>query len=139
MANKNPQKIPKKFICETCDYCTSNKKDYSKHISTPKHERLMAANDFECKNPQKSPNIANYICICGKTYKHMSSLCKHKSKCGVKETENIALPMDETKDKELIFRLLKQNTQLIEQNAELVKNGIHNTTHNTNSHNKTFN
>jgi hypothetical protein len=37
--------------------------------------------------------------------------------------------------------LIKQNTQLIEQNAELVKNGTHNTTnsHNTISNNKTFN
>jgi len=38
--------------------------------------------------------------------------------------------------------LLKQNSQLIEQNNELTKNGItyhsHNNT-NTNSHNKTFN
>jgi hypothetical protein len=40
--------------------------------------------------------------------------------------------------------LIKQNTQLIQQNAELVKTGTNNTTisnnsHNTNSHNKTFN
>jgi hypothetical protein len=47
----------------------------------------MAANEFECKNPQKSPSITNYICICGKNYKHMSSLCKHKSKCGDNDME----------------------------------------------------
>jgi hypothetical protein len=37
--------------------------------------------------------------------------------------------------------LLKQNSELITQNAELVKNGIHNinNSNNTNSHNKTFN
>jgi hypothetical protein len=40
--------------------------------------------------------------------------------------------------------LLKQNSQLIEQNCEFTKNGItnhshNNNTNNTNSHNKTFN
>jgi hypothetical protein len=39
-------------------------------------------------------------------------------------------------DKDLIVLLLKQNSQLLEQNAELTKNGTHNI---TNSHNKTFN
>jgi hypothetical protein len=54
--------------------------------------------------------------------------------------------IDATKltDKELIVLLLKQNSQLIEQNGEFMKNGSHNTnnSHNnttTNSHNKAFN
>jgi hypothetical protein len=48
---------------------------------------------------------------------------------------------EDVNDKDLIMMLIKQNTQLIEQNAELVKNGTHNTTnsHNTISNNKTFN
>jgi hypothetical protein len=50
MANKNPQKIPKKFFCEICDYHTSNKKGFTKHLLTAKHSRLTNAN-------QKSPKI----------------------------------------------------------------------------------
>ena len=52
---------------------------------------------------------------------------------------------DEPIDKELIMMLIKQNSQLIQQNADLVKNtsitttNSHNNTNNTNSHNKTFN
>jgi hypothetical protein len=47
---------------------------------------------------------------------------------------------EEPTDKELIMMLIKQNTQLIEQNAELVKHGTHHTNNsNNNSHNKTFN
>ena len=52
MANKNPQKIPKKFFCEICDYHTSNKKDFTKHLLTAKHSRLTNANQKSPKNPQ---------------------------------------------------------------------------------------
>ena len=34
------QKIPKIFLCQTCDYNTSNKKDFNKHLSTDKHKKL---------------------------------------------------------------------------------------------------
>ena len=44
--NKSP-KIPKKFYCEFCDYHTSNKKDYDKHILTPKHQKYQNGNDLE--------------------------------------------------------------------------------------------
>ena len=140
MANENPLKIPIRFKCETCDYYTSSKKDINKHLGTAKHQRLINAKGFANENPQKSHEDNRFLCKCGKVYKHMSSLCKHKNTCDFKEAENKPSSTEIT-DKELIFMLLKQNTQLIEQNAEFVKNGTHNTTnsHNTISHNKTFN
>ena len=140
MANENPKKIPNIFMCKICDYYTSNKKDLNKHLLTPKHTRLMNANKITNINPKKSPDDKLFLCKCGKMYKHMSSLCKHKNKCNLKDIENKTISSN-ISDKELICMLLKQNTQLIEQNAELVKNGTHNTinNNNTNSHNKTFN
>jgi hypothetical protein len=39
-----------KFNCEICDYHTSNKKGFTKHLLTAKHSRLTNAN-------QKSPKI----------------------------------------------------------------------------------
>ena len=140
MANEDSLKIPLIFECKTCYYYTSSKKDYTKHLFTSKHKRLTNTNGYTNENPKKSHYDKIFLCKCGKQYKHMSSLCKHKINCCFKEKENKNSISDVT-DKELIFMLLKQNTQLIEQNAELVKNGINNTTnsHNTNSHNKTFN
>ena len=133
MANENPSKIPTKFICKNCDYYTSSKKDYVKHLGTAKHHRLMKTNAFAYENPKKIPQDTQFLCCCGKTYKHMSSLCKHKSKCEFKEVEHTPISSEIT-DKELILLLLKQNSLLIEQTAELVKNGVNNTTntHNTN-------
>ena len=140
MANENPLKIPIRFKCETCDYYTSSKKDINKHFGTAKHHRLINTKGFTNENPKKSHEDKNFLCKCGRVYKHMSSLCKHKNTCDFKEPEKKPIS-NEITDKELIFMLLKQNTQLIEQNAEFVKNGTHNTTnsHNTISHNKTFN
>jgi hypothetical protein len=72
METKNSPKVANKFYCEKCDYGCYNKSDYNKHLSTRKHIILI--------NPNKnSPKVANiYECICGKIYKHASSLCGHK-------------------------------------------------------------
>jgi len=132
MANENPQKIPLNYICEDCDYYTCNKKDYFKHTLTLKHMRLINAN----KNPQKSQLDKIFSCDCGKNYKHMSSLCKHKKICNYEDNNDMI--KNELSDKDLIMMLVKQNTELL----EVIKNGTHNTnSHNTNTNslNKTFN
>jgi hypothetical protein len=67
---KNP-KNPLTFFCNICDYVTSNKKDYNKHINTIKHN-----------NNKKSPQH-NMVCECGKTYTNRSSLFNHRKVCPV--------------------------------------------------------
>lgn len=69
MADKKIPKNPQKFLCNLCDYNTSNIKDYNKHIATRKHKMLTSDLQKIPKNPQK------YICDCGKFYKHRQSLC----------------------------------------------------------------
>ena len=72
--NINPKKSPQTYTCIKCEYNTSNIKDYNKHLATAKHQRLIITNEY----PKKIPNEETHICECGKFYKHMSSLCKHK-------------------------------------------------------------
>ena len=137
MANENPKKIPKKFCCKLCNYNTSNKKDISKHLLTSKHKMLINAKELAYENPKKSPYDNLFFCTCGKSYKHITSLCRHKKTCNFIE-EYITINND-THDKELIMMLVKQNSEML----EIIKNGTHNTNNshnnNTNSHNKTFN
>ena len=38
MTTKKPQKTPKKYECKECDFITSNKKDFLKHLATDKHK-----------------------------------------------------------------------------------------------------
>ena len=46
-SNDFTPKKPLDFVCEKCDFITSNKKDYSRHLQTKKH----FSNDFQCKKP----------------------------------------------------------------------------------------
>ena len=71
----NP-KIPKMYICELCDYKTSNIKDYNKHNDTLKH--INRTNRTENRT-EKVPK--QYVCECGKVYSARNSLWYHKKVC----------------------------------------------------------
>jgi hypothetical protein len=136
-------KVAQLFFCDYCHYNTSKKCDYIKHLSTDKHKNNENGSKMVVNDSEKSQKVANYECECGKIYKYDSGYYRHKKKClGV--SKPLIDDDEDPSDKELIMMLIKQNTQLIQQNAELVKTGTNNTTisnnsHNTNSHNKTFN
>jgi hypothetical protein len=148
MANEKSPKIPNMFCCNYCDYYTSSKKDYTKHLLTLKHKRLIAANENAVKNPKNPEKSLHHICGCGNIYKHPSSLCKHKKKCNKNIYEIIEKPIinvNDMTDKEIIMLLIEQHSKVVEQNnglLEVIKNGTHNTNNshnNMNSNNKTFN
>ena len=84
MTNEKSAKIRKKFTCDTCDYMTCDKKDFSKHLKTIKHKSA----EILTNTNEKSEKSAQYICECGKEYKHKPSLYNHKKKC--KYIENIS-------------------------------------------------
>ena len=103
MTNQKIPINPKKYCCKKCNYNTSSNKDYNKHILTRKHQILINPN----KKIPKIPNL--YICICGKSYKHASSLCGHKKKCNYEEKE------DDNKDlnyKEMFIQMMDKNNEL---------------------------
>jgi hypothetical protein len=141
MIVEDSEKLPKvasKFYCYICHYNTSKKSSYDKHLSTDKHKNNENDSKMVVEDSEKSPKVAKYECECGKIYKYDSGYYRHKKNC---LGENVIIDNNEPTDKELILMLIKQNSQLIQQNSDLVKNGTHNTTisNNTNSHNKTFN
>ena len=77
------QKIAKKFHCQKCDYRTTNKYDWKKHISTTKHQ-----NGNNMVIP--TTNLLNYKCeTCGKSYKFKSGLSRHKKKCINKQNDKV--------------------------------------------------
>jgi len=105
---------PINFVCEYCDFICCKKSDMDRHNSTRKHKRLTTTNE-------KTPKTADifYDCICGKKYKHISSLCKHKKTCtqlnNHDDTDGIKLLHMENKE---IIELLKQQ---MKENGELCK------------------
>ena len=42
---KTPKIEKKKFTCEPCSFVCSNKKDFTRHLCTTKHKRLISTND----------------------------------------------------------------------------------------------
>ena len=142
---KSGKKVANNFYCEKCDYTCSKVYNWKKHIDTAKHLQETNGSILETKSGKKWQN--EYICCenCDKEFKTRSGLWKHKKLCNEDKKNNEQIKKNETPDKELIMMLVKQNTQLFEQNSEMleiIKNGTHNTNNshnNTNSHNKTFN
>ena len=75
MVQKKSQKVAKKFVCEKCDYSSNKESDYNKHLLTRKHQ--MVYNGIQKSREKSQTNI----CSCGKVYKHISGLYRHKKTC----------------------------------------------------------
>jgi hypothetical protein len=139
------------YHCEKCDYVCSKKYNWEKHLSTSKHQMEPPGNILETENGKKWQQNFFTCENCNKTYKNRSGLWKHKQKCdGQQHTTQdkvYLIDKDEPSDKQLIMMLIKENSELRKEQAdikeiilEIVKNGTTNHSHNTtNSHNKAFN
>ena len=126
-------KTPHNFYCQKCDYSTSNKKDYKRHLMTLKHKNPDDQLTFtDNLGPKNTPKLKIYSCECGRHYKHRQSLFNHKKNCS-NEEENIEddNPLNE---KEIIMTLLQQNNQLQNQIIELCKDKSITNINNTGAH-----
>tara|TARA_A200000159_G_C7302121_1_gene330627 strand:+ start:552 stop:1433 length:882 start_codon:yes stop_codon:yes gene_type:complete len=134
---RKPLKIPLIFSCEICNYQTSNKKDYNKHLLTAKHKKMT----FDVKNHNKA-----FQCECGKWFSYRQGLHRHKKICQfVDEIDNapttdsiVELIKQNTEFKQLI---LEQNKALQEQNKSLLELASKDTITNNNcvTNNQKFN
>jgi hypothetical protein len=139
MEAKNPQKIPKNYLCIKCNYSSSNKKDYNRHLLTAKH-------NLEANGSKKSPNFACFFCdyissnkkdynkhlltrkhimeangskkspnfackYCNKHYKSRGSYWKHQQTCSIMLSTADSTTYLENNDcsKDHIIDILKQN------------------------------
>jgi len=159
MTSENSEKSSKKYLCEICDYTTSRKSQYERHLSTAKHNGKENASSWQVNASEKVPK--SFKCICGKEYKHDSSYYKHKKKCSfvdnsLNNEENISLITEEIEEKyeeenpmnaTMILELLKQNNEfkelIIEQNKKILElvttsnvTNNNNITNNTTNNNK---
>ena len=68
------------FVCKVCDYNTSKKSDFDKHLSTRKHGDMVTVETVETKKSQKvaQHNMCNK---CKKVYNTRSGLWKHMKIC----------------------------------------------------------
>lgn len=121
------------FDCELCQFHCLKKSDWARHTSTLKHIKNKSS-----LLPEDKP----FDCVCGKKYKHKSTLISHKKKCHVSALSVSLAENEMITDKKIIIELLKQNndlhTRLLEMNHVSCVNNQTTTTNITN-HNTTFN
>ena len=145
-----------KYVCNICDYSTSRKSQYDRHMTTDKHQNLKKSTKINNLVPESS---TPFLCNCGKKYKDRTGLWRHRNKSNCHKLKDVnecqsdedddnykmETSLTDISDKELIIMLIKQNTDLVKETNDfksimmkVLENGTHNTTH-TNSHNKSFN
>jgi hypothetical protein len=140
-ATKKSPKVADNFYCEICDYFTSKSGDFKKHLHTKKHKN--GENATKC-NKKVAKTLS---CECSRLFHDRTTLWRHKKTC---QQHHCVEEINTIPDKELIIMLIKQNSQLMVQNTELVDiikhnnnqqishiNNINN--NNNNNYNKTFN
>ena len=152
LGNQKLQKTCNKYNCIFCNYNTSRKSSYDKHVLTAKHLNIVNGNQMELKSCKKLQNSCNnnYICKnCDKEYFNKSGLWKHKMKCNFNKINHYNYT-ENNKDG-IIELLIKQNNDLFKEQSdikqiilEIVQNGTNNNnnsgnTNIINSNNKTFN
>jgi hypothetical protein len=147
-------KSSKILYCKLCDYSTSKKSQYDRHIGTLKHKKLQNDSKMVVNDSDLVPKSSKtYNCECGKVYKYDSGYYRHKKVC--KYNDNFIEKQNQNLNfvtPELVLELIKDNKDMkqiiLEQNNtinSLVKNGITNNNINNatnslnNNNNKTFN
>jgi hypothetical protein len=106
MVNILVQESSKKFCCKNCNYYTSRKSQYDRHLLTLKHEKITNDNNLE----QKVPN--EFICECGKKYNYLSGLSRHRKTCKGEKKETAIIENEENVDyKSMFFEIIKKNNE----------------------------
>lgn len=92
-SNFKSEEKQSRFFCKICDYQTSHKSHFDKHLRTSKHIKIFLP---------KTKRIETYICKkCNKTYKHSSSLSFHKKNCQHKHND--------LSNSDILFHVIKEN------------------------------
>lgn len=78
MANRKLKKVETIFQCDFCTYTTGIKYCYEKHLLTLKHKN---AKKCYTKVEINEKTDKEFVCDCGRSYKHQASLCRHQKQC----------------------------------------------------------
>ena len=116
MIQNDTKKVPKSsnfFFCEKCNYSTSRRSQYTRHLSTVKHKNLENDTNDTKKVPKSS---TRFQCECGKIYNQKQNLYRHRKICKFNEKCNEIEDYEEVdktdKSKELIVKLVEENADI---------------------------
>ena len=120
------QKSHTDYCCKYCNYLTSHKSKYDRHLLTAKHIKKVNGNVLETQMSEKDINI--FACKkCNKEFLSRSGLWKHNNNCKVElvkassDNSNNQLPISN----DVIMKLLNDNQELkniiVQQQNQLLK------------------
>ena len=153
--NEKGRKKGTEIFCPNCKFKCSDNYHWDRHISTAKHKILT--------NPNKKGHLPEHLCLCGKGYKHLSTLCNHRKRCLISiaaesNSSNYFIGVESVPDAKLdndsLIEIIKQNQEfktliieqrdmLVEQNNKIMEMAkqpviINQTTNQTNNFNLNF-
>ena len=114
MIQKSSEKSSENYICYCCDYKTSRKSQYERHLLTQKHKNR----ENDTNDTKKVPTeVEIFKCYCGKKYSHKQNLYRHQKTCKglVKKDENITTNNKKDNDvstNDVIQKLVNENSEI---------------------------
>ena len=128
METENMNNMKDKYFCKKCDYKCCKNFLWEQHLKTIKHKRkqmeTVETKILECN-------------ICNKNFMNRSGLWKHKKKCQIINNNETKIIEDNNKDdmKELVLKLINQNSELQKTIHEMIPNIGNNNNNNNNNTN----
>ncbi len=114
------------YYCAACDYRTTRKSSYSKHLTSMKHHNAVKKSTIAPKIPVKvkPPPVEaeKFVCsICDLTFKNRMSLYRHKKKCEESMTETKKMDdieenvvVNDKKMEDIVDKMVDENKSLRE-------------------------
>ncbi|AET72988.1 hypothetical protein PGAG_00099 [Phaeocystis globosa virus 12T] len=114
------EKVEKKYNCVCCDYFTSRKEHYIKHLSTQKHKQACNRTNEDNLRTNEDKNVVKVVnekfgCDCGKTYKYKRGLWNHQQTCNYGEPVCVEIKKTTEASDDVVAQLLEQNKNLVQQ------------------------
>jgi len=111
MIQKSSEKSSDNYHCVCCDYITSRKSQFDRHLLTLKHKKRQNDTNDTKKVPFSS---IDFICSCGKRYAHKQNLYRHQKQCNKHECTYISSTGNNKNEvtNDLILKLVQENTEI---------------------------
>lgn len=112
---KSIRKVSQNFYCERCDYSTSVKSNYKKHLTTAKHK-----NDNNDNKDDNKKVSGKFICeFCSRSFCYRSGLSRHFKSCDIYNKNNNYKSLKKKKKEESATVTTKMLMEVLEQNKAL--------------------
>ena len=92
------------WMCKSCNYATTKKGLWARHLKTAKHAR-------NAKGGPDTYNKKKYVCGCGNKYSSNSSLWRHGQKCSkyTKKKKYIVVSVEKSLSFDRVYGITDRN------------------------------